>query len=76
MRNLRGWIFRVGVNAAKDLQRNTWRRLVWPLTHATHAAGNGQSPPENRRESRGPTPAAGRPSPLASGGARSLPPAH
>jgi RNA polymerase sigma-70 factor (ECF subfamily) len=26
IRNLRAWIFRVGLNAAKDLQRNAWRR--------------------------------------------------
>jgi RNA polymerase sigma factor (sigma-70 family) len=26
VRNMRGWIFRVGMNAAKDLQRNAWRR--------------------------------------------------
>jgi RNA polymerase sigma-70 factor (ECF subfamily) len=55
VRNLRGWIFRVGVNTAKDLQRNGWRRRVRPLTHAAHAAGNGQSPSElaeNREDQR------------------------
>lgn len=26
VRNMRAWIFRVGLNAAKDLQRNAWRR--------------------------------------------------
>ncbi|MBI3412238.1 MAG: RNA polymerase sigma factor [Planctomycetes bacterium] len=26
VRNFRAWIFRVGLNAAKDLQRNAWRR--------------------------------------------------
>jgi len=26
VRNMRAWIFRVGMNAAKDLQRNAWRR--------------------------------------------------
>jgi RNA polymerase sigma-70 factor, ECF subfamily len=26
--NLRAWIFRVGLNAAKDLQRSAWRRRV------------------------------------------------
>jgi len=30
--NLRGWIFRVGLNAAKDLQRNAWRRRARPLS--------------------------------------------
>jgi RNA polymerase sigma-70 factor (ECF subfamily) len=26
VKNMRAWIFRVGLNAAKDLQRNAWRR--------------------------------------------------
>ena len=26
VKNLRAWIFRIGLNAAKDLQRNAWRR--------------------------------------------------
>lgn len=34
VRNYRAWIFRVGLNAAKDLQRNAWRRRVRPLTQA------------------------------------------
>lgn len=33
--NLRAWIFRVGLNAAKDLQRNAWRRRARPLNVAT-----------------------------------------
>ena len=36
VQNLRAWIFRVGLNAAKDLQRSAWRRRVRPL---------GDSPP-------------------------------
>jgi RNA polymerase sigma-70 factor (ECF subfamily) len=32
--NLRAWIFRVGLNAAKDLQRSAWRRRVKPLMGA------------------------------------------
>jgi RNA polymerase sigma-70 factor (ECF subfamily) len=32
--NLRAWIFRVGLNAAKDLQRSAWRRRVKPLLGA------------------------------------------
>jgi RNA polymerase sigma-70 factor, ECF subfamily len=32
--NLRAWIFRVGLNAAKDLQRSAWRRRVKPLVGA------------------------------------------
>ena len=30
VRNLRAWIFRVSLNAAKDLQRNAWRRRAKP----------------------------------------------
>ena len=29
--NLRAWIFRVGLNAARDFQRNAWRRKSRPL---------------------------------------------
>ncbi len=32
--DLRAWIFRVGLNAAKDLQRSAWRRRVKPLLEA------------------------------------------
>src|SRR4029077_1137133 len=35
VRNLRAWIFRVGLNAAKDLQRSAWRRRAKPLTTMT-----------------------------------------
>jgi RNA polymerase sigma-70 factor (ECF subfamily) len=31
IQNLRAWIFRVGLNAAKDLQRSAWRRRARPL---------------------------------------------
>ncbi len=34
VQNLRAWIFRVGINAAKDLQRSAWRRKVKPLLGA------------------------------------------
>lgn len=34
IQNLRAWIFRVGLNAAKDLQRSAWRRRVKPLVGA------------------------------------------
>ncbi len=30
VKNLRAWIFRIGLNAAKDLQRNAWRRRARP----------------------------------------------
>ena len=31
MQNLRAWIFRVGLNAAKDMQRSAWHRRSRPL---------------------------------------------
>src|SRR5438105_5132882 len=34
VRNFRAWIFRVGLNAAKDLQRSAWRRRARPLAGA------------------------------------------
>ena len=34
VRNLRAWIFRIGVNAAKDLQRNAFRQRARPLADA------------------------------------------
>jgi RNA polymerase sigma-70 factor (ECF subfamily) len=46
VRNLRGWIFRVGANAAKDLQRKHACRRVQPLICAAQIAGNGESPDE------------------------------
>jgi RNA polymerase sigma-70 factor (ECF subfamily) len=34
VQNLRAWIFRVGLNVAKDLQRSAWRRRAKPLVGA------------------------------------------
>jgi RNA polymerase sigma-70 factor (ECF subfamily) len=34
VQNLRAWIFRVAINAAKDLQRSAWRRRVKPMLGA------------------------------------------
>jgi RNA polymerase sigma-70 factor (ECF subfamily) len=34
VQNLKAWIFRVGLNAAKDLQRSAWRRRVKPMLGA------------------------------------------
>ncbi len=31
VRNIHAWIYRIALNAAKDLQRNSWRRRVRPL---------------------------------------------
>src|SRR6185369_11183542 len=30
IKNFRAWVFRIGLNAAKDLQRNAWRRKAKP----------------------------------------------
>ncbi len=38
VRNFRAWIYRVGMNAAKDLQRSAWRRRSRPLTNAPEGA--------------------------------------
>jgi len=49
--NLRAWIFRVGLNAAKDLQRNAWRRRAKPLPATMDAAKpNEPSPVDNVEE--------------------------
>jgi len=51
VQNLRAWIFRVGLNAAKDLQRNAWRRRSRPLSPTIDAAKpNEASPLENAEE--------------------------
>src|SRR5258706_2919208 len=34
VKNMRAWIFRVSLNAAKDLQRNAWRRRARPMGDA------------------------------------------
>ncbi len=47
VRNFRAWIFRVGLNAAKDLQRNAWRRRAKTLGDA--------SPPEPSKATTTPT---------------------
>jgi RNA polymerase sigma-70 factor (ECF subfamily) len=46
VRNLRSWIFRVGANAARDLQRYRRCRCVRPLTCAAQIADNGEAPDE------------------------------
>ena len=51
IQNLRAWIFRVGLNAAKDLQRNAWRRRARPLTAAAGSEGaGGPSPVEEAQD--------------------------
>ncbi len=39
VRNIRAWIFRVGLNAAKDLQRSAWRRRAKPLANSAGVEG-------------------------------------
>jgi len=34
IRNLKAWVFRIALNAARDLQRNAWRRKSRPLDPA------------------------------------------
>ena len=43
--NLRAWIFRVGLNAAKDLQRSAWRRRARPLPGADVMPMTDHTPP-------------------------------
>jgi RNA polymerase sigma-70 factor, ECF subfamily len=45
VQNLRAWIFRVGLNAAKDLQRSAWRRRAKPLLGAEAVSKVDDSPP-------------------------------
>jgi RNA polymerase sigma-70 factor (ECF subfamily) len=50
--NLRAWIFRVGLNAAKDLQRNAWRRRARPLGDNLPPETHGEPSPADRLEER------------------------
>jgi RNA polymerase sigma-70 factor (ECF subfamily) len=50
--NLRAWIFRVGLNAAKDLQRSAWRRRVKPLLGAESMPALEKAPPNRELEDR------------------------
>jgi RNA polymerase sigma-70 factor (ECF subfamily) len=50
VQNLRAWIFRVGINAAKDLQRSTWRRRVKPLMGADTMPMTDSPPPTQALE--------------------------
>jgi RNA polymerase sigma-70 factor (ECF subfamily) len=48
VKNMRAWIFRVSLNAAKDLQRNAWRRKAKPMGDAPppEVAGKNPGPPD------------------------------
>jgi RNA polymerase sigma-70 factor (ECF subfamily) len=39
VRDLKAWIFRVGLNAARDLRRNAWRKRSRPLVEDRCCAG-------------------------------------
>ncbi|MCI0402461.1 MAG: RNA polymerase sigma factor [Acidobacteria bacterium] len=43
--DIRAWVFRVGLNAAKDLQRSAWRRRVKPLLGAEIMLMDEATPP-------------------------------
>jgi RNA polymerase sigma-70 factor (ECF subfamily) len=50
IQNLRAWIFRVSLNAAKDLQRSAWRRKVKPLLGAETMSMVETAPPTQNLE--------------------------
>jgi len=51
VRNMRAWIFRVGLNAAKDLTRNAWRKRAKPMgSDMNPEAPAGHSPEEHLEE--------------------------
>jgi RNA polymerase sigma-70 factor (ECF subfamily) len=50
VRNLRAWVFRVALNAAKDLQRNAYRRRARPLAEAVPSLNGLASPVEEAAE--------------------------
>jgi RNA polymerase sigma-70 factor (ECF subfamily) len=52
IRNMRAWIFRVGLNSAKDLQRNAFRRRARPLSLAKVPLEAESSSPERSVEER------------------------
>jgi len=50
VQNLRAWIFRVGLNVAKDLHRSAWKRRVKPLVGAETMPMVDSTPPTARLE--------------------------
>ncbi len=44
VRDLKAWIFRVGLNAARDLRRNVWRQRSRPLVGAEFLHDSGEAP--------------------------------
>jgi RNA polymerase sigma-70 factor (ECF subfamily) len=47
IRNVRSWVFRVALNAAKDQKRNAWRRRARPLETVAAFACSAQPTPED-----------------------------
>jgi RNA polymerase sigma-70 factor, ECF subfamily len=45
VQNLRAWIFRVGLNAAKDMQRSAWHRRSRPLSEGETMLTGNDAPP-------------------------------
>ncbi len=74
VQNLRAWIFRVGLNAAKDYQRSAWNRKSRPLPEEDlmipHA---GRNPRAGGRGPGGPRPAPPGDRPVAAGREGSVP---
>jgi RNA polymerase sigma-70 factor, ECF subfamily len=50
VQNLRAWIFRVGLNAAKDMQRSAWNRRSKPLMGEDTMLAARDLPPGDRLE--------------------------
>jgi RNA polymerase sigma-70 factor (ECF subfamily) len=44
LRDVRAWLFRVGINGARDTQRSAWRRRLRSLDSAVLNAASGDSP--------------------------------
>jgi len=52
VQNLRAWIFRVGLNAAKDLQRSAWKRRVKAMPGGDLVPATDSPPPTRELEDR------------------------
>ena len=52
VQNLRAWVFRVGLNAAKDFQRSAWNRKARPLPDDDLIGPHGDAPPGQTLEER------------------------
>jgi RNA polymerase sigma-70 factor (ECF subfamily) len=52
VRDLRAWIFRVGLNVARDLQRSAWRRRSKPLAGEDALLAGSDAGPEHAAQER------------------------